>query len=219
MGYRTEVRPTRAGLSALKNHLRIARRAHQILSMKLDGMMMEVIRLVPEVKEEHDHLMKRYTRTRNLIAAAYMIEGMAGMTMAAYSVEVRPEVTLGERNLFGVTVPVISATGLRTDLTERGYGLLATSLVIDDLADAYQDLITAIIRYAGNESTLRHLLREIERTGRRVRALEYQVIPQLEESHQTITRIRDEIEREESNRLFYIKKRKEEEESGTGELR
>ncbi len=213
MGYREEIRPTRAGLSALKNHLRIARKAHQILSMKLDGMMMEVTRIVPEVKQEHDLLMKRYTRTRNLIAAAYMIEGMSGMTMAAYSVEVRPEVTLGEKNLFGVTVPVISGTDIRTDLTERGYGLLGTSLVIDDLADAYEDLIMAIIRYAGNESTLRHLLREIERTGRRVRALEFQIIPKLEESHRVSTRVRDEIEREESNRLFHIKRRKEEEES------
>ena len=97
MGYREEIRPTRAGLSAMKNHLRMARKAHQILSMKLDGMMMEVTRIVPEVKQEHDLLMKRYTRTRNLIAAAYMIEGMSGMTMQRILLKSDPKLPLEKR--------------------------------------------------------------------------------------------------------------------------
>ena len=210
MAYQTDIKPTRAGLFALRNRLRIARKAHRVLSMTLDGLILEVTRLAPKVKQEYILLLARHTRTKNLIAAAYMIEGTGGMTVAAYSVEVRPEITISQRNVIGVKVPVISGQNIQTDVTDRGYGLLGTTLVIDDLADAYEDLLVAIVAYAGSEATLKHLLSEIERIGRRVKSLEHQVIPVLEESEVYISRMRDEIEREETSRLFHVKRKKEE---------
>jgi H(+)-transporting ATP synthase, vacuolar type, subunit D len=104
---------------------------------------------------------------------------------------------------------VITGTNVRTDLVERGYGLLGTSLVIDDLADAYENLVDAIIAYAGNAATLSRLLGEIERITRRVKALEHVVIPALTRSIATITAAREEIEREEQTRLFHVKKKRE----------
>ncbi len=210
MAYQTDIKPTRAGLLALRSRLRLARKAHKILSMKLDGLILEVTKLAPQVKREYDLLIQRYTRTKFLIAAAYMIEGTMGMTVASYSVEVKPEIDLSVRNVFGVKVPVITGSNVQTDVTERGYGLLGTTLVIDDLADSYEDLLAAIIAYAGSESTLKHLLAEIERIGRRVKALEHQVIPTLEETEMYLSRMRDEIEREDTSRLFHVKRRKEE---------
>ncbi|PWR72062.1 V-type ATP synthase subunit D [Methanospirillum lacunae] len=210
MAYQTDVKPTRAGLLALKNRLRMARKAYNILSMKLDGLILEVTRLAPQVKKEHELLIKRYNRTRFLIAAAYMIEGTVGVTVAAYSVEVKPEIDLSQRNVFGVKVPVITGKNVKTDVIERGYGLLGTTLVIDDLADSYEELLDAIIVYAGNEATLKRLLAEIERISRRVKALEHMVIPTLEETELYISRMRDEMEREDTSRLFHVKRRKEE---------
>jgi V/A-type H+/Na+-transporting ATPase subunit D len=210
MAYQTDVKPTRAGLLALKNRLRMARKAYKILSMKLDGLILEVTRLAPEVKKEYELLISRYNRTRFLIAAAYMMEGTVGVTVAAYSVEVNPEINLSQRNVFGVKVPVITGKNVKTDVIERGYGLLGTTLVIDDLADSYEDLLDAIIVYAGNEATLKRLLAEIERISRRVKALEHMVIPTLEETELYISRMRDEIEREDTSRLFHVKRRKEE---------
>jgi V/A-type H+/Na+-transporting ATPase subunit D len=209
MAYQTDVKPTRAGLLALRNRLRMARKAYKILSMKLDGLILEVTRLAPEVKKEYELLITRYTRTRFLIAAAYMMEGTVGMTVAAYSVEVKPEIELTQRNVFGVKVPVITGKNVLTDVVERGYGLLGTTLVIDDLADSYEELLAAIITYAGSEATLKRLLSEIERISRRVKALEHQVIPTLEETELYISRMRDEAEREDTSRLFHVKRRKE----------
>ncbi|MFH0966274.1 MAG: V-type ATP synthase subunit D [Methanobacteriota archaeon] len=210
MAYQTDIKPTRAGLFALRSRLRLARKAHKILSMKLDGLVLEVTRLAPKVKQEYDLLLERHARTKFVIAAAYMMEGIAGMTVAAYSVEVNPEITISQRNIFGVKVPVITGENIQTDVIERGYGLLGTTLVIDDLADSYEDLLAAIVKYAGSEATLKHLLSEIERIGRRVKALEHQVIPVLEEAEVYISRMRDEIEREETSRLFHVKRKKEE---------
>lgn len=209
MAYQTDIKPTRAGLLALRSRLRMARKAYKILSMKLDGLILEVTRLAPRVKQEYDLLLQRHSRTRFLIAAAYMMEGTVGMTVAAYSVEVKPEIELTQRNVFGVKVPVITGSNVKTDVIDRGYGLLGTTLVIDDLADSYEDLLVAIIAYAASEATLKHLLTEIERISRRVKALEHQVIPVLEETELSITRMRDEIEREDTSRLFHVKRKKE----------
>lgn len=209
MAYQTDFKPTRAGLLALRTRLRMARKAYTILSMKLDGLIMEVTHLAPKVKQEYELLLKRYNRTKFLIAAAYMIEGTAGMTVASFSVEVNPEITLSQRNVFGVRVPVITGSNIKTDVIERGYGLLGTTLVIDDLADAYEELLEAIVDYAESESTLKHVLTEIERISRRVKALEHQVIPTLEDTERYISRMRDEIEREDTSRLFHVKRKKE----------
>lgn len=209
MPYLQDERPTKYELLILKNRLRIADRAYHILGMKLDGLILEVTRLAPEVKKEYDALKRRHRRVRHLLAPAYMIEGMLHVTMASYSVESRTEIEIKEKNIFGIRVPVITGTNVRTDLIDRGYGLLGTGLVIDDLADAYEELVDGIIAYAGNATALNHLLREIERITRRVKALEYIVIPSLEHSIEIISRAREEIEREEQSRLFLVKKKRE----------
>ncbi|HWQ67314.1 MAG TPA: V-type ATP synthase subunit D [Methanospirillum sp.] len=210
MPYHLDVKATRAGLFQVRIKQRMATKAHRILSMKLDGLILEVTRLAPEVKKEYDLLIERYNRVRHLIVPAYMIEGTVGVRVAAYSVEVKPEISLSVKNVFGVMVPVITGTDVQTDLTERGYGLLGTTLVIDDLADAYEDLLAAIIAYIGSEATLKHILMEIERINRRVKALEHMVIPALDDAVLSISQARDEIEREDLSRLFHVKKRKKE---------
>lgn len=207
MSYLRDIRPTKSELLVLKSRLKIAVRSHKTLQMKLDGLILEVTKLAPLVKAEYDLLMVRYRRVRHLLAPAYMIEGMLNVTIAAYSVESKTEIEVSEKNLFGIRVPVITGSNVRTDLVDRGYGLLGTSLVIDDMADAYEKLVDAIIAYAGNAAALNHLIAEIERISRRVKALEHVVIPSLEASIATITASREELEREEQSRLFHVKKR------------
>ena len=139
------------------------------------ALFLEVTKLAPLVKAEYDLLMVRYRRVRHLLAPAYMIEGMLNVTIAAYSVESKTEIEVSEKNLFGIRVPVITGSNVRTDLVDRGYGLLGTSLVIDDMADAYEKLVDAIIAYDRNAAALNHLITEIERISRRVKALEHVV--------------------------------------------
>ncbi len=207
MSYLRDIRPTKSELLVLKSRLKIAVRSYKTLQMKRDGLILEVTKLAPLVKAEYDLLMVRYRRVRHLLAPAYMIEGMLNVTIAAYSVESKTEIEVSEKNLFGIRVPVITGSNVRTDLVDRGYGLLGTSLVIDDMADAYEKLVDAIIAYAGNAAALNHLIAEIERISRRVKALEHVVIPSLEASIATITASREELEREEQSRLFHVKKR------------
>ena len=102
----------------------------------------------------------------------------------------------------------MSLSGIANTLSERGYGLLGTSSVIDDAADSCAGMVDAIITMAEVRTQVLLLLREIGILTRRVNALEKMLLPDLKARERTIGSIRDEREREEFNRLFLIKRKK-----------
>jgi len=106
---------------------------------------------------------------------------------------------------WGVVVPAIEASKVRKSLVERGYGVLGSRSVIDETAEAYEEPVEAIIESAEVETKMKRLLDEIDRTKRRVNALEFKVIPELKEGA-AFTKMRlDEMERDELSRLKRIK--------------
>jgi V/A-type H+-transporting ATPase subunit D len=124
---------------------------------------------------------------------------------AAFSVKEQPQITLKSKNIMGVVVPQIEASKVRKSLVERGYGVLGTQSVIDETAEAYEELVEAIIESAEIETTMKRLLDEIDHTKRRVNALEFKVIPELKAAAAFIKMRLDEMEREELFRLKKIK--------------
>ncbi|HSA37895.1 MAG TPA: V-type ATP synthase subunit D, partial [Methanoregula sp.] len=84
---------------------------------------------------------------------------------------------------------------------------LGTSTVIDETASAFEELVEAIIQSAEIETTMKRLLDEIEKTKRRVNALEFKVIPELTEARDFIKMRLDEMEREELFRMKRVKAR------------
>lgn len=201
-----DIKPTRAGLLIVRRRLALAERVHRLLSMKLDGMMLELVRLTEETAEERRALEERYAGAREMVAVAAVMEGATGVLLAALSVEIDPSYTAGHRNVFGVRLPALEPVMVRKTLDQRGYGILGTSSVIDDAADAYEELLMAIIATAEREGGVKRLLDEIEKTRRRVNALEFKVIPELTELRRFIDDQRDEMERQEWTRLRRIKK-------------
>jgi len=201
-----DIKPTRAGLLIVRRRMALAERVHELLSMKLDGMMLELIRLTDRAAQQRRELEDLYTGAREMAAIAAMMEGATGVLLAALSVEAVPTYAVGHKNVFGVRLPDLEPVAVKKTLDERGYGVLGTSSVIDDAADAYENLIEAVIASAELEGGIRQLLDEIERTRRRVNALEFKVIPELMEKRRFIEYQRDEMERQEWTRLRRIKK-------------
>ncbi|MDN5340989.1 MAG: V/A-type H+/Na+-transporting ATPase subunit [Euryarchaeota archaeon] len=201
-----DIKPTRAGLLIVRRRLALAEKVHRLLSMKLDGMMLELVRLTEEAANERQALEEQYAGAREMVAVAAMMEGATGVLLAALSVEAEPSYTAGCRNTFGVRLPALEPAMVRKTLDQRGYGLLGTSSVIDDAADAYEDLLEAIIVTAEREGGVKHLLDDIEKTRRRVNALEFKIIPELTEIRRLIEDQREEMERQEWTRLRRIKK-------------
>ena len=202
-----DIKPTRSELIALKRKIQLSERGYKILKMKRDGLILEFFKVLAEAKDSRGGLLKKYQRAVEMMAVANTVEGAIGVKATAFSVKEVPRITLKSKNIMGVVVPQIESSKVKKTLVERGYGVLGTSPVIDETASAFEDLVEAIIESAEIETTMKRLLDEIEKTKRRVNALEYKVIPELTAARDFIKMRLDEMEREELFRMKRIKAR------------
>jgi V/A-type H+-transporting ATPase subunit D len=202
-----DIKPTRSELINLKRKIQLSERGYKILKMKRDGLILEFFKVLAEAKDSRGGLQEKYKRAAGMMAVANTVEGAIGVKSAAFSVGEVPEITLKSKNIMGVIVPNIESSKVKKSLVDRGYGVLGTSPVIDETATAFEDLVESIIESAEIETTMKRLLDEIEKTKRRVNALEFKVIPELTAARDFIKMRLDEMEREELFRLKKIKAR------------
>jgi V/A-type H+-transporting ATPase subunit D len=202
------VLPTRGELLILRRRITLAERAHNLLKLRRDALMLELVRTARTVKPQYSLMELRNKKAGEEMLAAIIIEGTAGVALAAYSVEETVGYTLEYRNVMGLKLPQFREKNVKKNLDERGYGLLGTSGVIDTAADAWEDLAEEVIRTAELKVQVLLLIREIYLLGRRVNALEKILLPELRERAKSIESMRDEREREDFNRIFMAKKRK-----------
>ncbi|MDH7592951.1 MAG: V-type ATP synthase subunit D [Methanomicrobiales archaeon] len=202
-----DIKPTRSELINIKRKIKLSERGYNILKMKRDGLILEFFGVLDEAKNTRGELQKKYQLAKEMIALSNTIEGTISLKAAAFSVKETPEISVKPKNVMGVVVPEITSKKVRKQLLERGYGLLGTSPVLDETANAYESLVDSVVRSAEIETTMKKLLDEIESTKRRVNALEYRVIPELTEARDFIKMRLDEMEREELFRLKKIKAR------------
>ncbi len=209
MAVKDEVKPTRMELIELKRRIKLSEKGHKLLKMKRDGLIIEFFELLEEAKDAMAELADAHKVASQKLAVAQAVEGEIVVKSAALSLEDAPRIGLSTKNIMGVVVPQIEAASVHTDLNDRGYGMVGTSAYIDQAVDAYEDLIDAIIRAAEMETGLKKMLEEIEKTKRRVNALEFKVIPELKEARDFIAFRLEEMERETTFRLKKIKDKKE----------
>ncbi|HJJ44744.1 MAG TPA: V-type ATP synthase subunit D [Methanocorpusculum sp.] len=195
------VKPTRSELIGLKKRIGLSQRGYKLLKMKRDGLILEFFKVLAEAKDLKNELAEKYARAQKMISIAETVEGTIGVKEAAMSASENPEIQLKSKNIMGVVVPNIESHRVKKPLNERGYGVIGTSAVIDEAADAFEDLVECIITSAELDTTMKRLLDEIEGTKRRVNALEFKVIPELIEARDFIKMRLDEMEREELTRL------------------
>jgi V/A-type H+-transporting ATPase subunit D len=203
-----DFRPTRADLLAVKQRIVIANQGRRFLEMKREVLVMELIKLAKRMPMQTEMLRNSYRKALDTIAIAEMMEGSFGLTIAAVSVEGIPEFTVANKNLMGLNVPVFSSEHTKKDLMTRGYGLLATSSVIDEAAEGYEQVVEEVIRVAEGRAALILLLDEVDRLSRRVNALDKRIIPGLLETRSWIEFQREEQERFEKVRLLHVKRRR-----------
>ncbi len=205
----TEVQPTRMELIKLRRRIRMAVRGHALLKMKRDGLIMEFRQLLEEAKEAMSGMIEKFEKAQQKLALATAVDGMVAVrSIALACCQMQPGFSMKRKNIMGVVVPVIKREPVRKKVTERGYGVLSTTARIDEAVAAYEELVDAILEVAEIETTLRRLIEEIERTKRRVNALEYRVIPTMEELAKFISFKLEEMDRENIIRLKKLKTKK-----------
>ncbi len=200
-----DVKPTRSELIATRRRIKLSISGHKLLKMKRDGLFYEFRTLLAEMITAKEGLVETYREAIQAISLASALEGGLAVKSAAIAVSQHPEVVVRRRNIMGVVVPSVEGTNLSQTMVERGLGLVGGSPYLDEAADAYGTLIESIVKAAEMESTLKRLLVEIEATKRRVNALEFKVIPEMEEARDFIQLRLEEVEREETFRLKRFK--------------
>ena len=208
-----DVKPTRKNLMAIEDRIELSERGHDTLEKKRDGLIMEFMDILDQAQDVRSEVDENYERAQQNINMARAMEGDVAVRGAAAALKEHPEITTQSKNIMGVVVPQIESTKVKKSLDQRGYGLVGTSARIDEAADAYEELLETVILAAEVETAMKKMLDEIEKTKRRVNALEFKLLPELHEAQEYIEQKLEEQEREEIFRMKKIKAKKEEEES------
>ena len=200
-----DITPTRSELINLKRRIKQPKNGYKLLKMKRDGLFHEFRTLLSDMIKAKRELTESYVLAKSRIDLANAVEGGLKVRSAAIANSASPEVEVERRNIMGVVVPSVSGTNLKQAFGERSIGFTGSSPYIDEAADSFGNLIERMVKAAEMEATLKRLLAEIEATKRRVNALEFKVIPELEEARVFIQLRLEEMEREETFRLKRFK--------------
>ncbi len=203
-----EITPTRSVLLDLKRRIKLSKSGHDIMKMKRDGLIIEFFEILEKAKQMRAGVASDYAIAMEKITIARAVEGEIAVKSAAYALKGDPRVKVGSKSIMGMMVPKVEAdASMHTNLTEKGYGVISTSPYIEEASKAFEKLLDTLVRAAEIETTMRKLLDEIEKTKRRVNALEFKIIPDLQDAERFVRFRLEEMERENTTRLKFLKRK------------
>ncbi len=200
-----KVQPTRMELIKLRRKIKMAKRGYELLKMKRDSLITEFRELLEEAKRVIGGMAEKLERAQQKLALAMAVDGVVSVRSVALSRKSEPKFVMKKKNIMGVVVPVIKRERVRKKVIEREYGVIGTTARIDEAVEAYEELVDSILEVAEVETTLRRLIEEIDKTKRRVNALEYRIIPTMEDTARFISFKLEEMDRENIIRLKKLK--------------
>ena len=200
-----KVNPTRMALSELKLRLVTAKRGHKLLKDKQDELMRQFINLIKENKKLRMEVEKELSESFKsfLLASATMsplfLESAVSFPKEKLSVDIK------SKNIMSVNVPEMKFVKEEMEGSIFPYGFVQTSAELDDTVIKLQKVLDNLLSLAEIEKSCQLMADEIEKTRRRVNALEYSTIPNLEETVKDIRMKLDENERATITRLMKVK--------------
>ena len=202
----TVVNPTRMELTRLKGKLKTAQRGHKLLKDKRDELMKQFLEVVREVRALRAEVEEELMRVHNSFTVASALMSDQALEQALMYPKQSVSLDMTFKNVMSVNVPVYEYR-TRTENADDifPYGFAATSGELDDAVTALGQVFQRMLQLAQIEKTAQMLAEEIEKTRRRVNALEYVKIPQMQESIKYITMKLDENERANTIRLMKVK--------------
>ena len=200
------VNPTRMELTNLKRKLVTARRGHKLLKDKRDELMRRFLELVRENKALRLKVEAGIKRANGHMALARSVMSDEALSVALMMPAQKMELDVQEKNIMSVIVPQFRAeVKAAKDGEIYSYGYAFTSCDLDDAVLALSEIMPDLLKLAEIEKTCQLLAGEIEKTRRRVNALEHVMIPQYEDTIKYITMKLDENERSSTTRLMKVK--------------
>ena len=199
---RLAVNPTRMELLRLRKRLAVARRGHKLLKDKLDGLMKDFGEYAKAYKERRLAVDEQLPRVLKYFVLAEATSSRAVTEDALDLTRQDLVIETQLRRVMGVAIPHIEVS---FGEVRGGYSLMHTSPELDSAIDSLKKFIPELLHMSELEQTVRLLSQEIEKTRRRINALEHTLIPNMAETIKFIKSKLDEMERSTTSQLMKIK--------------
>ena len=202
----TQVNPTRMELTRQKKKLATATRGHKLLKDKRDELMRQFLELVRENKALREKVEEGLEAVNKNFVLARASSSDQALNTALLAPKQEVYLNADTRNVMSVEIPVFTTSTRSADEGDiYSYGFAFTSGDLDDAVKSLQELLPDMLRLAEVEKSCQLMAAEIEKTRRRVNALEYVMIPDAQEKIRYITMKLDENERSTQIRLMKVK--------------
>ena len=203
---RLNVNPTRMELSKLKTKLASARRGHKLLKDKRDELMRQFMDLIKENRRLRTEVEAAISEANRYMAVAGSVMQREVLETALMLPKQEVELEVGEKNVMSVYIPVFDAKYRTSDANDiYSYGMAFTSIDLDGAVSSLSEVFPKMIKLAEIEKACQLMADEIEKTRRRVNALEHIMIPDYEETIKFITMKLSENERSTTTSLMKVK--------------
>lgn len=199
---RLMIAPTRSNLLRMREALELAREGYEILDRKREVLTTELMHVAHEASQVQQQVWKSLAEAYQALAQARIAMGRERLEWAALSVNVTTEVEITPHSVMGVVLPSVTAYGAPPEMP---YGLGNTTVLLDEAAARFRQVLAEVPLLSETMTTVWRVARELQKTQRRVNALQHIFIPQYEETISFIESSLEEREREETFRLKRIK--------------
>jgi V/A-type H+-transporting ATPase subunit D len=193
-------------LLARKAQIVLASQGRDLLEQKRAALMKEFMRTADTALEHSEALEVSAAEASRLLARSESLAGAESVRSAALASRGGFSLEVTTKSVMGVRVPHIEQKSAFRSFLQRGYSIAGTSISIDETASAFEREVEAIIQLAETELRLMRLGAEIQRTSRRLNALDHFLIPRLKAELDFIQMMLDERERADHFRLKMVKR-------------
>ena len=198
------INPTRMNLINLKKRTVIARKGYSILKRKREVLVIEFLKLLKESKGSRSTLNDIIKSSYRTVAIASSYVGNFELEETAMHVEQESGITMKVKNIMGVRIPGINRLAEGAVYNPM---MMQTSLAVDDINESFRKAVSSVVEVAQREQSLRRIAVEIDKTKRRVNALDYRVIPGMLAQSRYIRMRLEEIDRDTFSALKHVKKK------------
>ncbi len=206
MAYRN-IAPTKTNLLKLKQEHKFAKLGYELLDQKRNILIIELLALVDQAADFQDRVERALANAYRTLEEAVMSMGKQGVHELAAAVNMETNITIKERRVMGVPLPVVETTFREF---APFYSLKGTSFWIDYSLTQFKDALKVMGRVAELKVSIIRLSNEVKKTIRKVNALEKIAIPDLEETLHFVQNRLEENERDMFVLMKMVKKRLEE---------
>ncbi len=199
------INPTRMELLSIRKRKKLAEKGHKLLSEKRDALVVQFFEVIKDRNTLRGQADSGLMDSYSILVQAQMIMGQDRVEDATGSIPPLGDIPMRTVNIMGVHVPKVEYDTLPSRAGEPLYGYLDTTAKLDEASDRFRKILIDILKLAEIEGTIERLAIEIEKTKRRVNALEHIFIPRLKATERYIEMQLQEREREDFFRRKRIK--------------